>query len=65
MRQDPGLDGILAELEKTIGKLADGTGPLEELVTAHERAVRLLADAEARLAELKARVEQTSNLLTP
>src|SRR2546430_3176072 len=60
----PGLDDLLAELEKTIGKLADGTAPLEELVAAHERALRLLADAQARFAEMKARADQTAKLLT-
>jgi len=43
LSETPGLDDLLAELEKTIGKLADGTAPLEELVAAHERASRLLA----------------------
>jgi exodeoxyribonuclease VII small subunit len=59
----PDLEGILAELEKAIGKLADGTAPLDELVTAHERAKKLLSEAQARFAELKERAEQTANLL--
>jgi len=46
-----------------MGKLAEGTSPLEELVAAHQRAVRLLADAQSRLANLKARAEQTAGLL--
>ena len=58
------FDVILAELEKTIAVLADGSSPLEELVAAHQRASRLLAEAQARLAELKARADETAQLLT-
>jgi len=47
-----------------MGKLADGTAPLDDLVAAHQRAVRLLAEAQARLAELRARADETSKLLT-
>ena len=60
----PDLDALLDELEKTIGKLADGTAPLDELVAAHQRALQLLADAQARFAELKERADQTANLLS-
>ena len=52
------FEELLTTLEKTIAELAGGTAPLEELVAAHQRAVRLLAEAETRLAELKARAEQ-------
>ena len=58
------FDVILAELEKTIAVLAEGSSPLEELVAAHQRASRLLAVAQARLAELKARADETAQLLT-
>jgi len=58
------LDDLLADLETTMGKLADGTAPLQDLVAAHQRAVRLLANAQARLAELRARADETSKLLT-
>ena len=54
------LDDLLADMEKAIARLADGTAPLEDLVTAHERAARLLAEAQARLAELKARADEPS-----
>ena len=50
----------MASLEQTIGLLADGSAPLEELVAAHERAARLLAGAEARLASLKAKADALS-----
>lgn len=60
---EPDLDSMLGELEKAIGKLAEGTAPLDELVAAHERALRLLADVQARFAELKERADQTATLL--
>jgi exodeoxyribonuclease VII small subunit len=60
---DRGFDGILAELERTIGVLAEGSAPLEELVAAHQRATSLLREAEASLASLKARADETAQLL--
>jgi exodeoxyribonuclease VII small subunit len=51
------FEDLLATLEKTIAELASGTAPLEELVTAHQRAVRILAEAQSRLDELKARAD--------
>jgi exonuclease VII small subunit len=51
-------------MEKTIAILADGTAPLDELVAAHQRATSLLDQAEARLAQLKARADETSKLLS-
>jgi exodeoxyribonuclease VII small subunit len=59
----PDLDSLLGELEKTIGKLADGSAPLDELVAAHEQALHLLAEAQTRFAELKERADQTATLL--
>jgi exodeoxyribonuclease VII small subunit len=64
MSSRPELEAILGDLEKAIGKLADGTAPLDELVSAHERALRLLSEAQTRLAELKERADQTANLLS-
>ena len=64
MSSRPELDAILGELETAIGKLADGTAPLNELVSAHERALKLLSEAQARFAELKERTDQTANLLS-
>ena len=58
------FDVILAELEKTIAVLADGTAPLEKLVEAHQRASSLLAEAQARLTGLKERADQTAQLLS-
>ena len=60
---EPELDSILGELEKTIGILADGTAPLDDLVAAHQRALKLLADAQGRFAELKERADQAATLL--
>lgn len=64
MSEAPAFDDLLADLESTIAKLADGTAPLDELVAAHQRALRLLAEAQARLAALKARADETAELLS-
>ena len=42
-----GSGDVLDRLEETIGRLADGSAPLDELVAAHERALKLLAEAGA------------------
>lgn len=52
------FDEVLGRLEATIALLADGTAPLEELVTAHQRAAGLHAEAQARLETLKARADR-------
>ena len=54
------FEELLSSLEQTIGRLAEGTAPLDELVAAHERAARLLAEADARLESLKARADALS-----
>ena len=54
------FEQLLASLERTIGRLAEGTAPLDELVAAHERAVRLKSEAEKRLESLRARAEALS-----
>ena len=59
-----GFDELLADLESAIAKLADGTAPLEDLVRAHELAVKLLAETQSRLAELRARADETAKLLS-
>jgi exodeoxyribonuclease VII small subunit len=59
-KPEPTFEELLASLEQTIARLADGTAPLDELVAAHERARRLLADAETRLAALKTRADALS-----
>ncbi|TMG64695.1 MAG: hypothetical protein E6H86_08300 [Chloroflexi bacterium] len=64
MSQAPSLDDLLADLESTIGNLADGKAPLDELVAAHQRALRLLTEAQARLAALRARADETAQLLS-
>jgi exodeoxyribonuclease VII small subunit len=58
------FEDLLATLEKTIAELASGTAPLEELVVAHQRAVRILAEAQSRLDVLKARADQIAQSLT-
>jgi exodeoxyribonuclease VII small subunit len=59
-KPEPTFEELLASLEQTIGRLADGTAPLDELVAAHERAALLLAAAQARLESLKARADALS-----
>jgi exodeoxyribonuclease VII small subunit len=59
-KPEPNFEELLASLEQTISRLADGTAPLDELVAAHERARRLLADAEAHLETLKTRADALS-----
>ncbi len=59
-KPEPTFDELLASLEQTISRLADGRAPLDELVAAHERARRLLADAETRLEALKTRADALS-----
>jgi exonuclease VII small subunit len=44
---------VMDRLEKAIGRLADGTAPLEELVAAHAEALGLLDEAEAELKSLR------------
>jgi exodeoxyribonuclease VII small subunit len=62
----PRFEDLLATLEQTIAQLAGGTAPLEELVAAHQRALRILAEAQSRLDELKGRADQISrSLLDP
>jgi exodeoxyribonuclease VII small subunit len=60
--KDGGGD-VLDRLEETIGRLADGSAPLDELVAAHERAVKLLAEAEAELQSLRQRSEELGRQL--
>ena len=57
------FEELLARLEGTIAQLAEGTAPLDELVAAHQRAAGLLAEAEERLGELKARADRLVSAL--
>jgi exodeoxyribonuclease VII small subunit len=56
--EKPAFEELLARLELTIAKLAEGTAPLDELVAAHQSAAGLLVEAEERLGELKARADR-------
>jgi exodeoxyribonuclease VII small subunit len=51
---------VMDRLERAIGRLADGTAPLEDLVAAHEEAARLLDEAEAELQALRVRAGELS-----
>jgi ABC-type transporter Mla subunit MlaD len=57
------LDELLLSLEATIALLMGGAAPLDELVSAHERATRLLGQVQARFAELKTQAEETAQSL--
>ena len=63
--QPESFEDLLGRLEKTVEQLAEGTAPLDELVTAHEQAGRLLAQAQERLAALKLKAEALSAQLRP
>jgi exodeoxyribonuclease VII small subunit len=56
---------VLDRLEKAIGRLADGTAPLEELVAAHEEALKLLDEAEAELKALRAKADELGESIGP
>ena len=63
LRPRAGLEDLLASLEQTVAELARGTAPLEELVAAHQRAGRLLGEAQARLEELKQRADEIAGAI--
>ncbi|HEY8761892.1 MAG TPA: exodeoxyribonuclease VII small subunit [Candidatus Dormibacteraeota bacterium] len=50
---DPSVDELLNNLDKVIARLAEAKEPIENLVVAYEDGVRLLAEAQARLALLE------------
>ena len=56
---EPVID-VLDRLESAIGRLADGTAPLDELVAAHAEALKLLDEAEAELKALRERADDLS-----
>jgi exodeoxyribonuclease VII small subunit len=60
----PRFEDLLGILEKTIAELASGTAPLEELVAAHQRALRILAEAQSRLDDLKARADELARSIS-
>jgi exodeoxyribonuclease VII small subunit len=54
---------VMDRLEKAIERLADGAAPLEELVAAHQEALKLLEEAEADLARLRDRAAELTEAL--
>jgi exonuclease VII small subunit len=54
---------VLDRLERTTGRLADANSPLDELVAAHEEALKLLAEAEAELEELRRRAAELAQTI--
>ena len=57
------VSDVLARLEKAVERLADGGAPLDELVAAHQDALKLLDEAEAELAALRARAAEATEAL--
>ena len=49
-----GVDALLDRLESAIARLSDSSAPIEELATAYEEGLLLLARAEERLTQLAA-----------
>jgi exodeoxyribonuclease VII small subunit len=54
---------VMERLEKTIERLADGAAPLDELVAAHQEALRLLEEADAELDQLRRRTAELTESL--
>ena len=54
---------VLDRLERAIARLSESNAPLDELVSAHELALRLLGQAEEELKALRTRVEDLSRQL--
>ncbi|TMC12062.1 MAG: exodeoxyribonuclease VII small subunit [Chloroflexi bacterium] len=54
---------VLDRLERAIARLSDPNAPLEELVSAHGLALKLLDQAEEELKDLRTRVEDLSRQL--
>jgi len=53
MTAEPSVDDLLDRLDKVIARLAEATEPIEDLAVAYEEGMRLLAEAQARLALLE------------
>ena len=54
---------IMERLDKTIERLADGAAPLDELMAAHQEALKLLDEAEAELDEIRKRAAELGEFL--
>jgi exodeoxyribonuclease VII small subunit len=52
------VDDVLDRLEATIAKLAEGTAPIDRLVSAYEEATKLLEQAEKELAAVEKRLAE-------
>jgi exonuclease VII small subunit len=56
----PGLEDLLTSLERTIAELRDGSAPLDQLVSAHQRALHLLSQAQERMTLLRERADKAA-----
>lgn len=59
------FEQLVAELEKTIDKMAAGDLGIEEVTTLYERAGKLHDAAEARLHDVQARIEKLKDAAPP
>ena len=59
----PGAVDVMDRLERAIERLSDGAAPLEELVAAHQEALKLLDEAEADLVRLRERAAEVTEAL--
>ena len=54
---------VMDRLDKAIARLADAGAPLEELVAAHQEALRLLDEADSELTRLRERAAELAESL--
>ncbi len=59
---EPGIDELLDRLEAAMGRLADGSLPLDELLRADEEQWRLVREIQGRLRDALDRVEREAGL---
>ncbi len=55
---DLSFEEALAELEAIVRQIEEGSGKLDEAITAYERGVALKRQCEARLADARAKIEK-------
>jgi hypothetical protein len=62
---EPSVDALLTGLEQALSGLGDQSAPLDRLVSDHERASRLLREAERRLERLGEEARLLQERITP
>lgn len=64
-REPSSVDAVLTDLEQALKGLGDQSAPLDRLVGDHERATRLLREAERRLERLGEEGRRLQDRITP